>query len=53
MLIAAAFITRKNWKQPKRARKENGKGMRRTINTVLSENICSLHLRKFKYTVNT
>lgn len=30
MLMAVAFIIRKNWEQPKCTRKENGKDMRNT-----------------------
>lgn len=32
-------------------KKENGKDVRNMINTVLSENIYNLNLRKFEYTI--
>lgn len=53
MLIAVAFITRKNQKQPKCAKKGNGKVMRKAIHTVLSENVSTLNLGKFKYTIKS
>lgn len=37
MLLTFGFTIGKNWKQPKYLKKENGKYMKNTINTVLSE----------------